>query len=51
MTSNETKLINLIRENENPEQALITATLVVIGFLKRLESSEEQAVVEIRERV
>ena len=43
MTENEIELINLIRENDNPEQALMTATVIVLGFLKQLESSEEQA--------
>ena len=39
------ELIKLIRENDNPEQALMTATLVILGYLKRHESSEEQAAV------
>ena len=39
------ELIKLIRENDNPEQALITATLVILGYLKQHESSEEQAAV------
>ena len=36
------ELINLVRENDNPEQALLTATLVILDFLKQHESSEEQ---------
>ena len=36
------ELIKLIRENDNPEQALMTATLVILGYLKQHESSEEQ---------
>lgn len=32
MTNYERELINIIRENENPEQALITA-VVVIGLV------------------
>ena len=39
------ELIKLIRENDNPEQALMAATLVILGYLKQHESSEEQAVV------
>lgn len=39
------ELIKLIRENDNPEQALLTATLVILDYLKQHESSEEQAVV------
>lgn len=42
MTKNEIELINMIRENDNPEQALMTATIIVLGYLKQHESSEEQ---------
>ena len=42
MTDNEMELIKLIRENDNPEQALMTATVIILGFLKQHESSEEQ---------
>ena len=43
MTANEKELIKLIRENDNPEQALMTAAVIILGFLKLHESSEEQA--------
>ena len=43
MTDQEIELIKLIRENDNPEQALMTATVIILGFLKQHESSEEQA--------
>ena len=43
MTENEKELISLIRENDNPEQALVTATVIILGFLKLHESSVEQA--------
>ncbi len=39
------ELIKLIRENDNPEQALLTATLVILDYLKQHESSEEQVAV------
>ena len=39
------ELIKLVRENDNPEQALLTATLVILDYLKQHESSEEQAAV------
>lgn len=39
------ELIKLIRENDNPEQALMAAAAIIIGFLKQHESSEEQAAV------
>ena len=35
------ELIELIRENDNPEQAILTATLVILDYLKQHESSEE----------
>ena len=43
MTENERELIKLIRENDNPEEALMTATVIILGFLKQHESSEGQA--------
>lgn len=45
MTDNGKVLIDIIRESENPEQALLSATAIILGFLKQHESSEEQAVV------
>lgn len=42
MTANETELINIIRENDNPEQALVTAVDTILLFLKQLGSSEVQ---------
>ena len=45
MTDNEKELINIIRENDNPEQALMTAAVIILGFLKQHESSEVQAAV------
>ena len=43
MTENELELVSIIRENDKPEQALMTATLIVLGFLKQHESFEVQA--------
>ena len=43
MTENEKELIRIIRENDNSEQALLTATAIILGFLKQHESSEVQA--------
>ena len=42
MSNNEIELINMIRENDNPEQALLIATQVILDYLKQHESSEEQ---------
>ena len=40
MSKNEMELLELIREHDNPEQALITAVEVVISFLTQHGSSE-----------
>lgn len=45
MTENEIELIKLIRENDNPEQALMAATVIILGFLKQHVSSAIQAAV------
>ena len=37
MTHNEIQLFNIIRENDNPEQALFTAIKVFSAFLEQLE--------------
>ncbi len=39
MTENEKKLIELIRENDNPSTALMTAAVIVLGYLKQEQSS------------
>ena len=43
MSENEKKLNELIRENDNPASALMTAPLIVLGYLKQHESSVGQA--------
>jgi hypothetical protein len=45
MTDNEIKLIELIRENDNPEEAITTAVSIITSFLEQLESFEGQALV------
>lgn len=49
MTKNEIELLNIIRENDNPTRALMTATLIVLGYLKQHESFEEQVVAGLQE--
>ena len=49
MTENEKELIKIIRENDNPEQALVTATVIILDFLKQHESFEVQAPACLRE--
>ena len=45
MSNNEIELISMIRENDNPEQALMTATMVILDYLKQHGSSEGQVAV------
>ena len=35
MSTNETELLKLVRENDNPVQALMTAIIIVEGYLKQ----------------
>ena len=49
MTENEKELIKMSRENDNPEQALMTAAVIILGFLKQHESFEVQAPVCLQE--
>lgn len=49
MTENEKELIKIIRENDNPEIAIVTAVETILSYLKRHESSQEQAVADLRE--
>ena len=42
------ELISMIRENDNPGQALMTAALIVLGYLKQHGSSEEQAAADLQ---
>ena len=48
MSNNEIELINMIRENDNPDQALMAAALIILGFLKQHGSSEERDAVCLR---
>ena len=48
MTDNEIKLINLIRENDNPEEATLTAVNIILSFLEQQRSSEGQAPASLR---
>ena len=49
MTANEIELINLIRENDNPTQALMASAVIILGFLRQHESFEEQVVAGLQE--
>jgi hypothetical protein len=41
MNENEMELLRLIREHENPEQAVAVAVGIILDYLGRLGSSEE----------
>ena len=43
MTDNELKLIELIRENDNPAEAIVTAVDIITSFLKQERSCLGQA--------
>lgn len=49
MTENERELIKLIRENDNPEQALITAVDIILLSLVQQKSFEAQAFADLQE--
>lgn len=49
MSENQKELIELIRENDCPQQALMAAALIIVGYLKQHESSEAQASVGLQE--
>ena len=42
MKKKDKELIELIRENDKPDQALMVAATIILGFLKQHGSSEEQ---------
>ena len=48
MNENEMELIKLIRENDNPEQALMAAATIILGYLRQHGSSEEQVSVDLQ---
>ena len=51
MTDNEKELIKIIRENDNPEQALMTAAVIILDYLKQLESSSKPSAAALQVRV
>lgn len=51
MTANEIELLNIIRENDNPETAIMTAAVIILGYLKQHESFEVQVVAAAQARV
>lgn len=49
MTDNEKKLIEIIRENDNPEQALLTAIDIILLSLVQPESYPAPSSVSLQE--
>ena len=49
MTENERELINLIRENDNPEKAILTAVDTILWFLVQQKSFEAPALAVTQE--
>jgi hypothetical protein len=49
MTENERKLITIIRENDNPEEAILTAVDTILLFLVQQKSFEAQDFADLQE--
>ena len=49
MSNNEIEMINIIRENDNPEQALLTAIKIFSAFVEQLEASPVLRLDDLRE--
>ncbi len=49
MTEKEIKLIHIIQEHENPSQAMTMAVEIILSYLERPVSFEEQALAVLRE--
>ena len=44
MSNNKIELLNIVRENDYPEEALLTAIEVISSFLEQCESYQEPSV-------
>lgn len=49
MTNKEQELLSIIRQQDNPEQAIDIALRVIVSYLNRLEPSESTPFVDSRE--
>ena len=49
MTTNEQELLGIIRNHENPQQAIVIAIDTITSFLKQLGSSQAQEAVDLQE--
>ena len=46
--SPEERLLEMIRSNDNPGRAMMTATMIILGYLKQHESSEEPVAADLQ---
>ena len=51
MTENEIELINIVREQDNPVQALMIAIKIIVSYLMQHGSSPTPSSVDLREQV
>lgn len=51
LRKNEEELFEIIRENDKPEQAVMTAIEVILEYLRQPESFEAQAAAYLREPI
>lgn len=49
LRENEEKLLNLVRENDNPEQAAMIAIDIILEYLRQPESFEARAAACLQE--
>lgn len=45
MSNNTIELLKIILENDNPEQAILTASAIIFDYAEQLESYQEPTVV------
>ena len=50
MTDYEMELINIIRENDNREEAITTAVNIILSFLELRESSQQSSACSLQVR-
>jgi hypothetical protein len=49
MTKNEQELLDIIRTNDNPQRALMTAIDIICQYIKQHESSQEPSAADRQE--
>lgn len=47
LNENGMELVRIVRENDNPEQALMAAATIILGYLKQHGSSEEPTAADL----